>query len=1046
MHGKLNPYSEIVDRSMILPLKSISSDHESLFIERYDRLLKWGLQLTERDNDLAQDILHDAFIQFTLTPPDLETIQNLDAYLYGLLRNLHLSQMRRATRSRFQQLSIIDYESAVIGLHAADPRTHIQVQEELRRVCHYACARKETSRAGSVLILRFFHGYYPSEISKILQCTRLAVDLQIKRARTEARAYLERPETLRFITDRIPEVPSSDLARSPLRFSNELRELIFATRAGRCFGRDELTMLYKSEQPLLFESKQLAHIVSCPTCLDIVNQLLDLPLLKERYAMDTLGNDPRSQGGPPTGTSSSGNAITKPLTRWKRDARDAFEHKPQELCISVNGYLQGSQRISSDVNEQSLTIDMDERIGFIEVFSEQGIRLLLLNVEEAPPEGPGERSLHAQLSDTRTLDMSLRFSSPWPTIHVVYRDPALRQLSELNTWFDIDLDVAMRPVGVTVMECFTDEQGVRDAVSSSADMLSASAVGGKRHIYKGLRAAWEAVSGLRFSGFTLLSRPALPTLFLAALAVIGATLLIHRQSPSGSFSAADLLQRATVADQAIASNTTQVVHRTITLEERKFSSGPMQGSVPAAVGIGSPSELVTSRRIEIWHSAERGVTARRLYDDRGALVAGDWTRKDGVQTLYHHGARPQLKLSNEQAAFAFDSAWLFDLSARQFSALIQDSQNISVEDRGVLYIISAESMKSDGLIRASILLNRSDLHAIGLTVVLKQGEETREYNFRESSFEVRSPSVTPPSAFEPEPELLSDSGTRRHGGAVTIPATPRANFSAPLPVASADLEVEVLNLLHQVGADMDGQIAVSRESDGVLHLSGAVESAQRKAEILHVLAPVTANAAVQIEIRTVAEALAQENKNRARSKQATASIEVERIETDTDVFPAYEELRRRFSDDDARRYATRMVARAHEVMRHAWALKSLQEKFRAADINRLSPAARTLLLDLIRSHARVIEIETAGLRQELQPIFFPVPPAVVGAEISINNDEDLIFALTRLFEACSNNYDIVRGALTVSNKSSGISALNSSQFWRSLKSLESVASAITKVQ
>ena len=42
---------------------------------------------------------------------------------------------------------------------------------ELRQVCQYACDRKETSRAGSVLILRFLHGYYPREIAQIMRAT-----------------------------------------------------------------------------------------------------------------------------------------------------------------------------------------------------------------------------------------------------------------------------------------------------------------------------------------------------------------------------------------------------------------------------------------------------------------------------------------------------------------------------------------------------------------------------------------------------------------------------------------------------------------------------------------------------------------------------------------------------------------------------------------------------------------------------------------------------------------------------------------------------------
>ncbi len=90
----------------------IAASGEDLFAERYEQLLSWALQLSDQNRELAEDLLHDAFIQFSFTHPDLQTIRNLDAYFYGMLRNLHLSQVRRTTRSRLQQLSTVEYDSA----------------------------------------------------------------------------------------------------------------------------------------------------------------------------------------------------------------------------------------------------------------------------------------------------------------------------------------------------------------------------------------------------------------------------------------------------------------------------------------------------------------------------------------------------------------------------------------------------------------------------------------------------------------------------------------------------------------------------------------------------------------------------------------------------------------------------------------------------------------------------------------------------------------------------------------------------------------------
>jgi len=151
--------------------------HEELFIERYTRLLSWSLQLSDNHRDLAEDLLHDAFIRFTLAKPDLDGITNLDGYFYGTLRNLHLLQLRRNVRNRLLQLSVVEYDSARDSLRTIDLRDQLQAQDELRRICRYACERKEVSRSASVLILRFFHGYFPSEVAQVVRASRASVDV-----------------------------------------------------------------------------------------------------------------------------------------------------------------------------------------------------------------------------------------------------------------------------------------------------------------------------------------------------------------------------------------------------------------------------------------------------------------------------------------------------------------------------------------------------------------------------------------------------------------------------------------------------------------------------------------------------------------------------------------------------------------------------------------------------------------------------------------------------------------------------------------------------
>ncbi len=988
-----------------MKLLSRKASNEELFIERYDRLMRWSLQLTEQDHELAEDLLHDAFIQFTLSSADIDAIQNLEGYLYGMLRNLHLSQVRRTTRHRFQQLSIVEYESALIGLRSVDPRTQIQVQQELRQICQYACVRKESSKAGSVLILRFFHGYYPSEIVKILRSTRKAMDDRLRLARAEAKAALESPESLAFIgATAIPEVVPTRFARDHEDFLGELRQAIFNTRQHECPSRAHLDELYGSHAEASPSPEQVAHFVSCSECLDEINKRLSLPLLAERFPPDTLGNEPRSKdgsGGGGDGGATGGDA-SRSVQKWKRDARETFEHKPQELCISVNGYLQGSQKIASEVSEQSLTVDLAEEINFVEVFSEQGIRLLLMNVPEVPPEGPGEQALHVPLSDSRTLELALRFSSPWPTLEVRYHDPAL---SAEGATQNVESEIETQPAGPTT----------RDGLKLLAKVKA-------------------RLARLLKTDFGFLLRPGAVTA-LFALILLAVVVYMYRQVPTPAVTAADLLIRATVAEDAQAARTDQVVRRTINLEERSSSGA-----------------LITRQRVDVWQSGERGITARRLYDERGALVAGDWRRADGVQTLYHHKAQPKLQSANPQLAIRNAEAWQLDLTAKEFTSLIGNTQSAQVEETATNYLISysrrAEANAS-GIVKATLVLSRADLHAIEQTLVVQQENQVREYRFVEISFERRLPNSVAPGVFEPDAELLSSFRPETRNE-IDTRTSKTGTVLAPGPVlATAALEVEVLRLLNQVGADLGDQISVTRTSAGQLSVQGITDTAQRKEEILRALDPVKSNPAVHIEIDTPAEALRKQPQVPSRTV-----VTVETAQPSSNLIPVDADVRHYLGaraipaiqmDEEVQHFANQMISKSRQAMYHAAAMKRLAERFSPDELGALDTDAHSKWLSLIRQHARSLQSQSAAVRQQMAPVFNVDSLDGEGGS-EIGDTEALIRAVTRLFELSASNYNTIQSAFTISRTTTTPSTVKSPQFWRALRDAESLAGKIANSQ
>src|ERR1039457_5961608 len=135
------------------------TDAESLLERYYNQLLKWGSVLTRGDMGMAQDIVHDLCLHFTLAKPDLSQVANMDGYLYTCLRHIYLSALARASREALQFVSVAEFDSIHFALSVNSSDALLQRQNDLRRICSYTVWRKQASKSASYLILLFFHGY-----------------------------------------------------------------------------------------------------------------------------------------------------------------------------------------------------------------------------------------------------------------------------------------------------------------------------------------------------------------------------------------------------------------------------------------------------------------------------------------------------------------------------------------------------------------------------------------------------------------------------------------------------------------------------------------------------------------------------------------------------------------------------------------------------------------------------------------------------------------------------------------------------------------------
>ncbi|HEY9284206.1 MAG TPA: hypothetical protein VIP46_12195, partial [Pyrinomonadaceae bacterium] len=714
-----------------------------------------------------------------------------------------------------------------------------------------------------------------------------------------------------------------------------------------------------------------------------------------------------SRGGHAGG---AGEGLTRQKLRsMRRRAGEVYEHKPKELCVWVNGHERGSQRVTSGRSELNLILDSAESVSFVEVFSEQGTRLLLLPVV-TPSGGGAGQSLGVDLSDGRSLELSLRFRQSWPELRVLYHDATYEEVQAL--------------------------------ARGKLDLEAAGAGGGDASIVSRARRRLGLLA-------SLFGRPTTKGFWLkrglvtSALALLVAAALLVWQAPPPRAHAAELLARAARAEEAAAADAETVLHRTLVLEERDTAAG----------------RTLTQRRVQIWRSAERGLTVRRVFDERGRLIAGEWRRADGTRTVYRTAAKESPERAGGAAAggaaWDADTAWQWELSAKEFAALVGGAADAHVEDRGDTYVVRYEARdeaaRTPGveasMTAATLVINRDDLRAIVQSFNFNGGGAARELRLTEASYARLPKAAVAPAVFAPDEEFFAPGAMRLETRPATSPGqVGGVELSSTDAVdgdgrASVALEVEVLRLLSQAGADLGEQITAARVGRD-LRVEAIVETEQRKAEIMRALAPVLDNPSVKVDVKTAAEA--------ARSGQPPPSV-VEQVEPEEARIPADTELRRYLAggadaDMEIARFASRASSRSRRALQHAWALKRLAGRFSPRELRAMDAAAKQKWLRMVREHASAVRREGAALHQELRPVFSPAgeqagPPPPAGP---IADEADLIARSARLLELCSAVDPAVRAAFLVSARPAPPSQIKSQEFWRALAGVQVLAAQIER--
>lgn len=290
---------------------------------------------------------------------------------------------------------------------------------------------------------------------------------------------------------------------------------------------------------------------------------------------------------------------------------------------------------------------------------------------------------------------------------------------------------------------------------------------------------------------------------LAAAAAITLVVVLWPTFREQPLNAHQLLARA-AAIEARPAATSGLVHRVVLVEERTLETGTLAGRT----------------RVESWSDHARGLHARRAFDAREQLVAGEF-RNGSERRTYKRGVGASEGPDPTAASLVLaDESWRLELSAESILRLQPAAAGARVADLGDALVLDFSwPAAQQGVTRAQLFLRADDLHAFEQRLVVQGRDSVREVRLTEAESAIVDASQAPGQLFEPDADLVATAA------APVVP--PAARTTAPPPslpsaeVVSLDTEIAVLHRLHQLGLFADGRATVVRQVDGGLTVVAA---------------------------------------------------------------------------------------------------------------------------------------------------------------------------------------------------------------------------------
>ena len=485
--------------------------------------------------------------------------------------------------------------------------------------------------------------------------------------------------------------------------------------------------------------------------------------LSERFPTD---KDDRQDGGnePPASLDDGPDTLA-----LKKKNREIFEHSPAKLQFAVDGEIRVAHRIAAARNELQVKLDPLAIPAFLEVISEQGIRMVYLQIEESQLAELKPCTARAEFSNGRFVELKLGFTSGELIATALYYDPLKEEQFEAS-------DSPSLPPAI-------EEPAVWGPAAQSAVIRSASRL--KNFIH----ACFPFLDSLWPLGIAAIT---------AAVLLLGLGLRIKKSAPPAALTASALIEKAQQIEVSrMASGA--AIHSTFSLETRS-----------------QDGKVLATQTVDSWRTLQPNRSALRLLDAKGRIVAAKWKDAKGGTTTFPKKVQPLSgKTTTTEPPSETDEPWQTiaeGVASRSLSAL-RDRLEVHQESDGLdLHYSGTDSAQPFGLIKADWVLNAGSDQPVRGDLLVRENGSDREYRFRELTYDVVPASAVMEQDFSPDVSL-------RVSRAALFPDNGAPNIG--------HVVIAALKLVDQLTYEFGDQLDVTRTEDGKVEINGVLNQGGR---------------------------------------------------------------------------------------------------------------------------------------------------------------------------------------------------------------------------